>query len=223
MSHPSSDELWASITTEPNTGVSIVDIEGKLVFINEQAVRIYVSEDAKPDDIVNRQLSEFLPDDFVKERMVILRQVAEDHKPRLIRSIWHGYQHLAWVYPLDGDGEEEGTEAAVDRLLVITRRTAEHGDELESLRQDAYEFVHAEVGDLGPLEVLSRRELVVLALLGQGLTLKEVAERVHRSLKTVQTQRDSIGRKLHVRNRSELQEIILRAGLTLRDVEEQNR
>lgn len=223
MTHPSPDELWASITTEPNTGVSIVDLAGKLMFVNEQAVRIYVGEDTKPDDIVNRHLSEFLPDDFVEERMTILRHVAEDHKPRLIRSIWRGYQHLAWVYPLDGDGEEELPEAPTDRLLVITRRTAERGDELESLRQNAYEFVHAEVADLGPLEVLSRRELVVLALLGQGLTLKEVAERVHRSLKTVQTQRDSIGRKLNVHNRSELQEIILRAGLTLRDAEEQNR
>mgnify|MGYP006428247073 CR=1 FL=1 len=223
MEPPSPDDVWAAITTEPTTGVSIVDLEGKLLFVNEQAVRIYVGGDTQPDNIVNRHLSDFLPNDFVEERMAILRQVAEDHKPRLIRSIWRGYQHLAWVYPLDADGEEEHTEAPVDRLLVITRRTAERGDELESPRQNAYEFVHAEVGDLGPLEVLSRRELVVLALLGQGLTLKEVAERVHRSLKTVQTQRDSIGRKLNVRNRSELQEIILRAGLTLRDVEEQNR
>ena len=219
MNHLSPENLWESITTEPHTGVAIVDVEGRLRYVNQQAVRIYMDENTKPAEITDRFLQEFLPRDFVEERMAILRSVAKDHKPRLIRSIWHGFQHLAWVYPLEGDPDP--SPDGVDRLLVITHRTAEREGEIEALREDGYEFVRAEVADLGPLKVLSKRELVVLAMLGQGLTLKEVAERVHRSLKTVQTQRDSIGRKLQVHNRSELQEIIMRAGLTLRDVDEQ--
>lgn len=220
MDHLPPETLWASITSEPHTSVAIVDVEGTLLYANEQAVRVYTNENTEPADLVNRHLSEFLPTDFVEERMAVFRRVAKDHKPRLIRSIWHGYQQLAWVYPLEAD-HKNASQTPINRLLVITRRTAEREDELEALRENAYEFVHAEVADLGPLKVLSKRELVVLAMLGQGLTLKEVAERVHRSLKTVQTQRDSIGRKLQVHNRSELQEIIMRAGLTLRDVEEQ--
>lgn len=236
MEHFTHENLWESITKEPNTGVSIVDVEGKLLYVNEQAVRIYVGDDTRPADLLNRSLDEFLPRDFVEERMGVFRQVAADRNPRLVRSIWRGYQHLAWVYPLEADDESEGEGEGdgeggpsddntdpVASLLILTRRSAEREENIELLRDDSYEFVHAEVSDLGPLKVLSRRELVVLALLGQGLTLKEVAERVHRSLKTVQTQRDAIGRKLNVRNRSELQEIIIRAGLTLRDVEDQPR
>jgi len=102
--------------------------------------------------------------------------------------------------------------------MVITRRTADHIEDPTLVDGESdYEMVWSETNDLGPLKQLGPRELVVLALLGQGLTLQEVAERVHRSIKTVQTQRDSIGRKLGVRSRSELQEIVVMAGLTLRD------
>src|SRR6185436_14123673 len=48
----------------------------------------------------------------------------------------------------------------------------------------------------GPLEQLTDRELEVLELLGQGLTTRQIADRWSRSIKTVETYREKIKRKL---------------------------
>ena len=51
---------------------------------------------------------------------------------------------------------------------------------------------------------LSERELVVLKMLGQGRTSREVADSLHLSFKTVQTYRERLKTKLGLRNASEL-------------------
>ena len=75
------------------------------------------------------------------------------------------------------------------------------------------------MADLGPLEVLTPRELEVLALLGQGLSLKQIAKVLYRSVKTIDNHRASIGKKLAIDDRVKLAEIAFRAGLTVRDAE----
>ena len=50
---------------------------------------------------------------------------------------------------------------------------------------------------------LSRREVEVLRLLGEGLTNAEIAARLYISTKTVATHVGNIFAKLHVRNRAE--------------------
>jgi DNA-binding NarL/FixJ family response regulator len=47
-----------------------------------------------------------------------------------------------------------------------------------------------------PLDVLADRELEVFRLIGQGVKTVEIAERLHLSVKTVETYRDRIRRKL---------------------------
>jgi DNA-binding NarL/FixJ family response regulator len=74
------------------------------------------------------------------------------------------------------------------------------------------------VARLGELDVLSPRELEVLALLGQGLTIKEIAKILFRSEKTIGRHRDSIGAKLGLSNKVDLAEVARRAGLTVEDV-----
>ncbi len=54
------------------------------------------------------------------------------------------------------------------------------------------------------LSVLTKRERDVLTLIGYGLSSKEIAERLHRSIKTVNTHRSALGRKLGASNRVEL-------------------
>ena len=63
------------------------------------------------------------------------------------------------------------------------------------------------------LENLTPREREVLAMIGQGLTLPEIAERLYRSLKTIETHRLSLGRKLNASNRVALARIAIAAGL----------
>jgi DNA-binding NarL/FixJ family response regulator len=55
-----------------------------------------------------------------------------------------------------------------------------------------------------PDEALSDRELQVFELIGQGLTTRDVAGKLHLSVKTVETYREHIKAKLQLRNGAEL-------------------
>lgn len=209
------EAVWASLTTEPNTGVSIVDAEGRILYLNAQAAAIFLGDRLKTEDALGRDLGEVLSPAFAVERLAAIRRVIDSGRPILFRAIWKGFQHFSWIHPLH-DRDDDG--ASIGRVLVITRRLG--GGEAEPLvgGQDI-ERVDAEVIDLGQLEVLTPRELVVMALLGAGMSVKEAAGRLHRSVKTVETHRENIGRKLQVRDRAELITLARHAGLTVTDAE----
>lgn len=210
---PGGEAVWRSLVTEPTTGVSIIDRRGRVVYINREATRIFLGPDTSPEDIVGRDMRDLLPAAFYEERIGYVRGVLERDEPLLIRSMWRGAQHYSWMHPVH---DEEGTVR--DRVLVISRHSGRHVEERVA-EVEHIQFVEAEVIDLGPLKVLTPRERVVLALLGQGLSLKETADHLFRSVKTIQHQRDSIGRKLHMRDRGELIRLVQRVGLTVRDAE----
>jgi DNA-binding NarL/FixJ family response regulator len=62
----------------------------------------------------------------------------------------------------------------------------------------------AEAGVRLPGETLSDRELTVFDMIGQGLATREIAERLHLSIKTVETYREHIKAKLGLKNSAEL-------------------
>ena len=55
-----------------------------------------------------------------------------------------------------------------------------------------------------PLDALANRELEVLRLIGQGVKTAEIAERMHLSVKTVETYRERIRKKLDLSDGTEL-------------------
>jgi two-component system, NarL family, response regulator NreC len=66
--------------------------------------------------------------------------------------------------------------------------------------------------------LLSPREHEVLLLLAEGYTSQEIAEKIFRSVKTVETYRASIRRKLGLRNRAEIVHYVRTHGLPTRSV-----
>ncbi len=60
---------------------------------------------------------------------------------------------------------------------------------------------------------LTPREHEVLVLIGQGLSLPQIAAKLFRSLKTIQSHRQSLGRKLNAHNAVELARIAFAEGL----------
>lgn len=60
---------------------------------------------------------------------------------------------------------------------------------------------------------LTPREREVLGYIGRGFSLREIAETMHRSIKTVETHRAALGRKLRAGNRVELAHAAIEAGL----------
>lgn len=55
-----------------------------------------------------------------------------------------------------------------------------------------------------PIELLSDRELEVFERIGQGFTTREIAERLHLSVKTIETYRANIKAKLAIDNSAQL-------------------
>lgn len=55
-----------------------------------------------------------------------------------------------------------------------------------------------------PVEKLSDRELAVFDMIGQGLSTRQIAERLHLSVKTIETYREHIKSKLNLAKSSEL-------------------
>jgi DNA-binding CsgD family transcriptional regulator len=151
------------------------------------------------------------PEAWIDERLAMFREIKRSGEPVLLRTIWRGSQVLAWIYPLPPDGECEQ-----DCFLVVSRISEA---DIKELGQDVTGKVMVSgVARLGELDVLSPRELEVLALLGQGLTIKEIAKILFRSEKTIGRHRDSIGAKLGLSNKVDLAELARRAGLTVEDV-----
>jgi DNA-binding NarL/FixJ family response regulator len=61
---------------------------------------------------------------------------------------------------------------------------------------------------------LTAREREVLQLIAEGRTSKQIAERLHVSVKTVETHRQQLMDKLHIHNIAELAKFAIREGLT---------
>lgn len=218
-----SPTLWQGLTSEPHTGVAIVALDGKLLYLNEQSATIFFGHGTHASQIIGKYLHEVFPRAWVEQRLALFRRVLVSGQPIMIRSIWRGWQQFSWIHHIDRDATEmqedrdAGLLQAPDHFLVITRRIA--GDGHEPLTPNDFNLVESDVVNLGSLEILSPRELEVLALLGQGMSLKEVAKTLHRSVKTIDNHRQAIGRKLEVDDRVHLAEIARRAGLTVMDAE----
>ncbi|MEM9374248.1 MAG: LuxR C-terminal-related transcriptional regulator [Planctomycetota bacterium] len=207
--HPS--DLAAALISEPTTGISICRLSGELIYTNEQAVRIFIDEGAQASDFVGRSMWDIFPKEWMQERVEIGAKLLTTGKPVLIRTIWHGYQVLSWVYPLDFGGEQSQA-----RMMIVSRRAPTTTD-ISMCIGDTTPFIESDVMRLGELDVLSPREVEVLALVGQGLSIREIASMLCRSEKTIQNHRDSIGAKLGLSNRVKVADVAKRAALTRRD------
>lgn len=212
------EAVWSALVTEPGTGVSIFDIDGLCLFMSQTACDILIGRGVRSEQVNGHHAREFFPEEWVAQRLILLQNIRDGGEPRGIRTIWRGYQQVTWITLIQDEPEDVpgGGEKPKERFLCITRRvSADTTTEIPG----GVEVVDSNVMRLGTLDVLSARELEVLALIGQGLSLKEIASVLHRSYKTVDNHRAAIGAKLKVDDRVKLAEIARRAGLTLADAE----
>ena len=63
------------------------------------------------------------------------------------------------------------------------------------------------------LDILSTREREIMQLLAEGKTIKQIAEQLFLSIKTIYTHRNKIMEKLQIKNMAELTKVALRDGL----------
>lgn len=198
------EAVWKVVEGDPMLGVAVIDLGGRLLYINEAAARAYA--DRPPAEIIGRRIQDLLPDPALGDEMVENgRRCLEAGRSMELRRVWRGRHHYVTYSPLPTEGDEE------DRFLGVVRIGAQPPREKSDLELKT-SFI-----ELGPLKELTPRELEVLALIGQGLRVADIAKLLHRSERTIEKHRESIGRKLDSTDRVELALIARRAGLRMDD------
>src|SRR5690606_9660540 len=197
MSPQDQNLVWDAFTREPGIGVTILTLDGEVAYANDEASKMYLG---KPAAATGRRLEELAPAEVAAQTLERGERCVKEGRSFSSRIVWRGRQIINSYHPLHG-GDEEGE---ADRFLIISRHEA-GGEAATDFTSD---FV-----DLGELAVLTPRELEVLALIGQGLRIADIAGILHRSERTIEKHRESIGRKLNQTDRVQLALIATRAGL----------
>tara|TARA_R110000782_G_scaffold101029_9_gene187513 strand:+ start:8181 stop:8915 length:735 start_codon:yes stop_codon:yes gene_type:complete len=194
-----------------NSSAMVFDGTGRIVWCCPRAAASLGCAD--PTEPIGQPLSRFAPDLWAAERVTAVAQAIREQRVVTLAGIVDGVRVVTRCIPLARNGH------GGDRVLaVIEPVTAEEIGQLE--RPDAgHTVTWSRVHDLGPLDVLTAREIEVLALLGRGIRTKEIAETLHRSVSTIDGHRERIGQKLGLKDRAELIAVARRAVLRVEDAE----
>jgi len=192
------NDCWTALTEDAGICVYVFDLDGRLL---DASPRVIAAHGLAHDDIGRITVHDMLPEPLAQERLELFRTVARTRLPASYESFTRGVRYRATIRP-SSDPTGERT-----RLLVTATPIALHPS---AGRTPAREL---SPNGLGPLAQLTRRELEVLGLIGEGLSTAGIADRLKRSIKTVEGHRVSLGNKLGVSNRVELARIAIRAGL----------
>ncbi|MCB9845394.1 MAG: PAS domain-containing protein [Phycisphaeraceae bacterium] len=196
------EDLWTTLMLDTDRPIVVVDNSGLVTAANQRAAE-HVGA-SRPDDLIGRRMQDLCEPEYAAERLSAIREVATRGRPIALEGMTRGLWRRTVMRPLGGP------ETSGRVILVHVPVPPREG---ESPSTEPYEVRRARVDDFGPLARLSERELDVLRLIAKGLTTAEIAKAIHRSVKTVEWHRVSLGSKLGATNRVELARIAIRAGL----------
>lgn len=185
---------WEALAHDTGCDVMIVDLHGRVEFANSAARRRARGPGGGP-----ATLRDLYPEAIANERLALARQAAQADVPVVLRGMVAGEQRRTVFRPLEPGARGE------PRVLLVCRVAC--ADDADS------GAIRAKHSDGGAIDGLTPRELEVLALIGRGLSTAQIAKELHRSVKTVEWHRVSLGNKLGVSNRVELARIAIRAGV----------
>tara|TARA_Y100001933_G_C18952131_1_gene544251 strand:- start:549 stop:1214 length:666 start_codon:yes stop_codon:yes gene_type:complete len=200
----SQDLLAKLFCTDPAVGFALCDIDGRVVWVNDRSAELFIKGPA--EQAVGRTLDELLGEEWAGERLEMFRRIAETGRPIISRHILHGRQLQSTIRLLT-ESEED------DPIFSIVTSEGEH----DPNDPDAFEIVESKFVHLGPLDSLTRREIEVLALIGHGMTSKQIASMLHRSVRTIEQHADSIRGKLKGATRVQLAQFARAACLEVKD------
>ncbi|MDP6637080.1 MAG: response regulator transcription factor [Phycisphaerae bacterium] len=99
--------------------------------------------------------------------------------------------------------KEEGPDRIIEGIRAVIDGRVYLSENMASKMIGAYVVGMPETG--APLEhTLTDRELEIFELIGGGLTTRDIADKLHRSIKTIESHREHIKAKLGLNNANEL-------------------
>lgn len=203
--HAADDQVcWTALAKDAGCRVAILDQTGAVEFANGH-FHFQSTPDAgtKPTSIF-----ELYTEPLAEERLRIARRALSTSSCISLIGLVNGSMCRETFRPLSNRGE------GVGRVLLVSSDVGT----TDSGNDPSDEIIRAVHDDAGPLSSLTKREVEVLTHIGKGLSTADIAKALHRSVKTVEWHRVSLGNKLGVANRVELARIAIKAGLcTLND------
>ena len=161
-------------------------------------------------------------EDDAGDGLVLLHRLRRDHPtlPIIVLTMVHNPALVRGML-MTGINGIVGKVAMMKELLLAVRAVTNGRMYIcESMREDVgdrtpsrtqADFPRAAASD--DLAILSQRQAEVVRLYAQGLTVTQIAEQVHRSVKTVSQQKNDAMRKLGITSNTQLLEFARAYGL----------
>jgi DNA-binding CsgD family transcriptional regulator len=192
---------WSALSADCGVAVLVVDETGKILFANDTAASML---GRLPREVLGTRYQDYSTLESGEERYALFQSVVTENQVVVLEHIASGIRRHTTLRPLGRDASGRG------RVLMVCRPAVE-GD--FKVARAGIKHVRARVDDLGQLKSLTGREIEILKLIGSGLSTADIAKKLHRSVKTVEWHRVSLGTKLGVSNRVELAHIAIKAGM----------
>lgn len=193
---------------------SLMRDSGAAVIVIDSMLRISAINEAASDlsglpasAQLGQPLAELLPGAIVDERRGLIDRLIQGGPALRSLEVLFGTVLVGTYRWIAADPTVSGPQ------VLIMLRPVRSSDEYRRLRNDpvvrTLQHVH-----LGSLAVLSLREFQILRMVGLGMSTAEMAKAVHRSAKTIEFHRMTLGAKLKVSNRVDLARIAFERRLT---------
>lgn len=137
---------------------------------------------------------------------LIKRIRSRDAKVRILVSSMHDESLFAERCLRAGANGYINKESATTEVLKAVAKVLDGQLYLsaEMTSRMLHGVIGGNTGNQSSLETLTDRELEVFALIGKGLPTRDIADRLHLSVKTIETHRDHVRAKLGISNSTEL-------------------
>lgn len=198
--------LWRALSQDTGACVAVFDREGEVVFANDKYACLVEWHKSRRDLAeAGEALIAPYPPEFWSERLDIVKSVCDSGEGVVYESLTGGIRYRVAIRPVE-------FEDRVHALTVSHRLRPWERVDMSGGASDL-KPIRVEHHDPGQLGRLTERELEVLVLIGEGLSYGDIASKLHRSIRTVERHRDSIGQKLGCTSRAQIARFAIRAGL----------
>ncbi len=205
------DGVWHALCSDSGASVVVCSRNGEILFANQAASRWLRFQmrrlgNSGPGISPPAHIEQSYPAASCAECLAFIQRVCGTQESITYESIVQEIRYRVTMRPIPA---ESGTTHA-----LMTTRRIEPWERTETHIDASVTPVVVQEHDPGVLATLSTREVEVLILIGEGYSYAQIAERLHRSVRTIERHRDRLGQKLHATDRVQLARFAIRAGLS---------
>lgn len=189
----------------------LLTAQGQIIYANQIAVNGFRGQTVQ--SIVGKWVHDFVPKEWADERIEIFQRAIHSSRPVFLIEIIEGLRLYSRISAIDAVIDNQPTKIILETIEPLISKDIKWLKD----KKNEIDVIDAQCVDLGKLNVLSDRELEVLALMGQGMRQKDIAKELCRSISTINRHRESIGQKLDMTDRAQ---IVRLATLAILDIDD---